>query len=180
MAKTSRILLTGFMGCGKSAVGQILASILSKKFIDLDKTIEDLHNLTVEQIFAQSGEDAFRQLETSTLVTLPENVVCALGGGTLMREENLQWALHHGHVLYLSASTAELVARLIKDPTVRPLLRQHDGESLSEKVMEERVERLLSNREPVYSLAHHTLNTDGLTPAEVAHLCARVYRNLKE
>ena len=79
MAKTSRIFLTGFMGCGKTVVGQILASILLKEFIDLDKTIEDLHNETIEQIFAQRGEASFRQMETSSLVTIPHNVVCALG-----------------------------------------------------------------------------------------------------
>ena len=103
-----------------------------------------------------------------------------IGCGTLLREQNLQWVLDHGYVVYLRASTSELVARLIKDPTVRPLLRHHDGEPLSNEMLKERIAHLLTQREPIYSLAHHILKTDGLMPTEVAHLCARAYRNLKE
>jgi len=172
--------LTGFMGCGKSVVGQILAGILSKEFIDLDERIEAVYNLTVEQIFSQDGEQNFREMEASTLVKIPHHVVCALGGGTLMEEQNLKWALNHGYILYLKATTSELVNRLTQDPTVRPLLRNQDGEPLSQPLMEERVKRMLNIREPIYALAHHTVNTDGLMPTTVAQLCARAYRNLNE
>ncbi|MCY4171188.1 MAG: shikimate kinase [Bacteroidetes bacterium] len=175
-----RICLTGFMGSGKSSVGIKLADILSKKFIDLDKKIESLADATIQDIFANSGEEGFRELETSALISLPNNIVCALGGGALTRPENFSWVLNESWVIYLRVEVPELVSRLTQDQTVRPLLRDKDGNSLSENSIELQVRKLLKHREPIYSQAHYIINCDGLSPIDVANKCSQAYCNLND
>ena len=171
----SRILLTGFMGCGKSSVGAKLATLLSIEFVDLDEHIVHLAGATVEQIFAEQGEHRFRELEARALVSLPDQIVCALGGGTLMTPENLTWALENSQIMYLRVGVNELVRRLQADQTPRPLLRDQDGIPLSATHLEIRVRSLLKERGSVYSQAHQTLNVDGITPEAAAIKCRDVY-----
>ncbi|MXX97987.1 MAG: shikimate kinase [Rhodothermaceae bacterium] len=173
----SRVLLTGFMGCGKSTIGARLATRLSVDFIDLDDRIVNLAGMTVEQIFSQQGEDAFRELESRALRSLPNNVVCALGGGTLVRPANLAWALRESWMVYLRVGLTELVRRLQEDKTVRPLLQDRDGSMLSPIQMEIRVRDLLGQREPIYNQAHQTFDLDGLTPEVAAAKCWEAYRS---
>lgn len=173
----SRILLTGFMGCGKTTVGARLAARISVEFIDLDDRIVNLAGMTVEQIFSEQGEYAFRDLESKALMSLPHSVVCALGGGALVRPANLAWALRESWMVYLRVGLTELVRRLQEDKTVRPLLNDHDGSLLSPTQMEMRIRDMLGQREPIYNQAHQSLDIDGMTPEVAEAKCWEAYRS---
>ena len=175
----SRVFLTGFMGCGKSTIGARLATRLSVEFVDLDHRIVNLAGVTVEQIFSERGEDVFRELESRALRSLPNNVVCALGGGTLVRPANLAWALRESWMVYLRVGLTELVRRLQEDKTVRPLLQDRNGSPLSPIQMEIRIRDLLEQREPIYNQAHQILDLDGMTPEIAAAKCWEAYRSRK-
>ncbi len=134
-AGLDRIVLTGFMGSGKTTVGALLAAELEWTFLDLDHEIERREGRTVPQIFAESGEQAFRRAEASALAGLlgQRRVVIALGGGApeelgnrLLLEQTPRTA-----VIYLSATFDVLVERcrlqaLDPEATARPVLADHD------------------------------------------------------
>ncbi len=176
----NRILLTGFMGCGKSVTGVRLADQLSIPFIDLDERVSNLAEASVVQIFADLGEEAFRKLESSALESLPNNIVCALGGGTLMNPDNLAWALREGWLIYLRLGIPELLSRLQKDQTVRPLLHDRKGHPLSAQQMEIRIRSLLKEREQIYIQAHQILDVDGISPDAVVIKCLQSYESRNE
>jgi shikimate kinase len=130
-ARLDRIVLTGFMGSGKSTVGALLAETLGWKFLDLDREIEQRTGRTIPQIFAESGEQKFRQAETSALASVlgQRHVVIALGGGAPEELGNrlLLEQTPRTTVIYLAAEFAMLVERCRKqteDPTAtaRPVL----------------------------------------------------------
>ena len=171
-----RVLLTGFMGCGKSVIGERLAVHLSAEYIDLDERIVHMAGATIKQIFAEQGENTFRELESRALTSLPDHIVCALGGGTLMRSQNLIWALEKSWMIYLRVGVNELVRRLQEDRTVRPLLQDREGIPLSIEHLEMRVRSLLEQREPIYNQAHQALDVDGISPEAAAIKCCESYR----
>ncbi len=152
----TRIFLTGFMGSGKSTVGAIVANVLGFDFLDLDDAIAERAGLPVPQLFAERGEAAFRTLEAECLraTARREELVVALGGGALAREDNLQWALEHGLVVYLRVPLRHLVARLRRSRTRRPLLLDADGRMLSPSKLRAKIEGMLRRREPFYGRAH--------------------------
>lgn len=120
------IFLIGFMGAGKSTVGERLASDLGWTFRDLDKVIEERAGKTIPQIFETSGETAFRELELQTLRALldeqKEQTVYALGGGAI--ESDALWRLLGGHTtVYLEGEFDFLVRRCAKDGDTRPVIR---------------------------------------------------------
>jgi 3-dehydroquinate synthase len=126
------IFLYGPPGTGKTMIGKILADDLCLPFIDLDRVIESNAGMSIPQIMEEQGESAFRDLEGSALkeITLTpdpspsrrgESVV-ALGGGTLLREENRAFAEEHGKVILLAAEFGTLLERLNTDAEKRPLL----------------------------------------------------------
>jgi shikimate kinase len=166
-AGTHRIVLTGFMGSGKTSAGTLLAERLGWSFLDLDREIEARHHRTVPQIFSESGEPHFRHLESSTLASLlgQRNLVLALGGGAPEELGNrlLLEQTPHTAVVYLSASFDTLVARCTAqaaDPTAtaRP--------NLSDLTLAERRFHL---RRPHYErIAAHTIDTAELTLAQTA------------
>jgi shikimate kinase len=124
----SRIVLTGFMGAGKTTVGRQLAAALGWKFVDLDALIEERTGLTVPAIFAEKGEPAFRRLESVALsVALGrKNIVLALGGGTPEQLTNrlLLEQTPRTLTVYLHAPLEVLTARCLaqKDGAERPVL----------------------------------------------------------
>ncbi len=152
-----RILLTGFMGSGKTTTGALLAARLGWRFVDLDQYIEAQHRLTVADIFAQHGEAHFRELETVTLSTLlaETNLVLALGGGAPDPPVN-QLLIQNAPrtaVVHLTAPLEVLLSRCQADTTVRPNL----------PVAAER----FATRHPIYQrLATHTLDTTAFSPDE--------------
>lgn len=155
------IVLTGFMGTGKSAVGRRLAEKLQAAFVDVDTEIQKQAGRSISAIFAEEGESAFRSLERKVIqeVAARDRTVIATGGGALLAAENRELLKKAGILVCLTARTGTLLERL-KDDTTRPLLA---GENVSE-----RVERLMKEREAVYAECPHQIATDGKTISEVA------------
>lgn len=120
MMKT--IFLCGFMGCGKSSLGRQLAKRLGCPFIDLDRYIVEKQGKTIPEIFAERGEDFFRELETAALRNFSEQggKVVATGGGALIRPENAQLCRKNGIVLFIDVDFEVCYARIQGDKN-RPL-----------------------------------------------------------
>ena len=134
MIKKNRpVFLCGFMGCGKSTVGKLLAKKLGKEFIDLDEYIEQTEGMSIPDIFAQKGEPYFRALESRLLGELPPSAgVVATGGGTLLKKENGDLAKASGTVVYIDAPF-ELCYDRIKDDPHRPIAVSSTREQLFER-----------------------------------------------
>lgn len=122
------IILTGFMGSGKTSVGIRLSYALKRTMIDTDKWIEKRQNMTISEIFAGEGEEVFRKMETECLKELIktcDNQIISVGGGLPVREENRRLLSRLGRVFYLKASPEAIYER-IKNDTTRPLLQVAD------------------------------------------------------
>lgn len=158
-----RIVLTGFMGAGKSTVGALLADALAWEFVDADAAIEARAEKTIAEIFEQYGEPAFRALEAAVIRDLSEreNLILALGGGALETESTrVLWNESDDTcVVFLDAPLQVLVERCLAQPGAaeRPVLADRD-----------RLLRRFEARLPHYRAANITLATEGLTPAEAA------------
>lgn len=124
----SHVFLVGFMGAGKSTVGNLVAQKLGMPFIDLDRVIETRSGRTISTIFAEDGEERFRELESAALLSLapePPSVV-ACGGGVVTRDANRSAIREMGTVVYLRVTVEEMLARVGDDPH-RPLLAGSGG-----------------------------------------------------
>ena len=135
------LILEGFMGSGKSAVGERLASKLGIPFIDTDREIEERQGCPVADIFSSSGEEAFRQMETSMLYGLylsEGNAVISLGGGMPVRAANAEIIKKLGKVVYLKAEPEVLISRLEKEAEGRPMLDGYDLGRRVSSLLEER------------------------------------------
>lgn len=159
------VYLLGFMACGKTTVGRVLAQHLGCPFHDLDALIEQRHGSTIASIMAKHGEEAFRRLEADELrqvAQLPAGVV-ATGGGTPCFGSNMQFMKHQGITVYIELPAAELVERLSSQMGHRPLLM-----GIMPAMLLPFVEQLLAQRHPIYTQAHHRLKAIGLSPEQVA------------
>jgi shikimate kinase len=155
-----RIYLTGFMGSGKSTIGPILANTIGYDFADVDRTVERVEGKSVNMIFLESGEDHFRRLERAVVASLAvrDRMVIALGGGTMMDEENFRLVTGTGIVVYLK-STPEQLFRRVHRRDDRPVLRDNEGERLDDERLQQRIQELYRLREPVYARADFTVMT---------------------
>ena len=156
------VVLMGFMGCGKSTVGQKLASALSYDFSDTDVLIEAAYGKSISRMFEEDGEAFFRNAETELLRKLEkeaDGVVLATGGGMPMREENVTLLKRIGTVVFLSVEIETILMRLQKD-TGRPLA---DGED-----REKKLRPLYEKRLPIYrNAADLCLHTEGKSFSEM-------------
>ena len=161
MQRVSRLILTGFMGAGKSTVGPILARELGWKFVDLDDVIEASSQRTVAEIFRDYGEAEFRRRERDAVLNLvgQAEIVLALGGGTVEDESTRSLLIESpgNFVVFLHAELPELLARCTVEGKTRPLLAAPES-------LKDRHDRRL----PHYRAAHLTVTTTGLAPEEVA------------
>ncbi len=121
------IILCGFMGCGKSTVGALLAKKNGMAFVDMDKFIEKKQRRTVSEIFEKNGEEFFRALEREAAKELSSKngIVIAAGGGTLTFRENVE-VLRNNGVIVLLDIPVETVAKRLENDTTRPLLNRPD------------------------------------------------------
>jgi len=150
----SLIFLTGFMASGKSIVGLALANALHKDFFDLDLEIEARLSKPIAQIFQEEGAAFFREIEREVLIELSElhDAVIALGGGTLLDEENLQLVQQSGISICLTTTPEEIWKR-IEDTDKRQLIAGPDtqGRVLSTATqIYRRIETLMLIRKPGY------------------------------
>jgi Shikimate kinase len=155
------ITLTGFMGSGKTTVGKVLADFLGCPFMDLDDLVVKKAGKSIPDIFAQDGEPAFRELEAQvlrkTVAKYAESAaVLALGGGAVLAPASASLLREKTVCIYLRATLDTLLARLEGETAGRPLA----DASLADR---------LASREPIYEeTAHVIIDTDGLSPDEVA------------
>ncbi len=159
--KMTNIVITGFMGTGKSKVGLEVAHRLGREFVDMDTLIEERVGMTIPEIFAQRGEGFFRQQERELCQELAQRrgLVIATGGGALIPEENRRVLGTSGLLVCLSCAVEEILQRLAQAED-RPLLDVTDRR--------ERIETLLAERREAYSRIPHQIDTTGLTVEEVA------------
>lgn len=159
MNKTN-IILTGFMGSGKTTVGKLLANRLGYRFVDTDLMIEERCGKTVENIFATLGETFFRRMEAELASELggKKEMVIATGGKLMLDEENVQALSRCGHVFCLFASAEKTLQRVQADPAARPLLNVAD--------LRAQIERLILERKQGYS-RFMQLDTTDKSPAEI-------------
>jgi shikimate kinase len=138
------VYLVGMMGSGKTTVGRILAKELKYHFFDTDEVISQAANRSIADIFAQEGEEAFREVETQVLGQLSayKNLTVATGGGIILRLQNWSY-LHQGIVVWLDVPVNQLCDRL-RLSTTRPLLRDGDLKSKLETILKDR-ERLYAS-----------------------------------
>lgn len=145
-----RIFLIGYMGAGKTTVGKNLADLVGLSFIDLDYHIEGRYHKAVSQIFAERGEDAFREIERKMLheVAEFEDVLISTGGGAPCFFDNMEFMNARGTTVYLRVSVEELAKRLEMCKHTRPVLKGRSGEELRTFIAES-----LEKREPFYTKA---------------------------
>ena len=156
------VILCGMMGVGKTTVGRCLAQTLDLHWVDTDELIMKKYG-DISMIFERFGEEHFRTLETEIVEELvqEDGLVISVGGGLVLKAENVSLLTSIGKIVYLRASVETLVKRLTADAT-RPLLKT-DGESLTEKI-----EKFLQQRAPIYgALADFTIDVDGKIPEEI-------------
>lgn len=155
----TRILLIGFMAAGKTTLGKALARDLGLQFIDLDHYIESRYRCTVSQLFAQRGEEAFRQIERNMLheVAEFEDVIIATGGGTPCFFDNMDYMNAQGTTVFLKASVDVIYTRLTIARVQRPLVA-----GKSEKELRNYITDMLAQRAPYYTRAHYTFCADRL------------------
>jgi shikimate kinase len=161
MTPVTRLILTGFMGAGKSTVGAILARDLGWRFIDLDDVIEASSQSTIADLFRNHGEAGFREWERHAVrqIGTHQQVVVALGGGAVEDESSrtLLTTAPENILIFLDGDLAELLSRCTNTGRVRPLLAEPEA-------LAARHQRRL----PHYRKAHLTVDTTGLKPQAVA------------
>ena len=145
-----RIFLVGYMGAGKTTVGKDLSERLGLSFIDLDHYIEGRYHKTVGQLFAEKGEEVFRDIECRMLreVSMFEDVLISTGGGAPCFFDNMGFMKATGTTVYLKVSVEELAKRLEICKATRPVLKGRSGSELEAFIAES-----LVKREPYYAQA---------------------------
>lgn len=153
----TRIILIGYMGSGKTTLGKALSKDLGLPFFDLDWYIENRFCRTVSQLFAERGEDGFRQLERAMLheVAEFENVVIAAGGGTPCFFDNIDYMNRQAQTVYLKTTPEVLFKHLHMGKQKRPLLSGKTDEEMRAYIAES-----LAHRAPFYEKANYILNTE--------------------
>jgi len=153
----TRIIIIGYMGAGKTTVGKALARELGLQFYDLDWYIEARMHKTVPQLFAERGEQGFRQVERAMLHEAAEfeDVVLSCGGGTPCFFDNIDYMNSRGPVVYLKATPEVLHSHLMMGKTERPLIKGKTGDELTSFIA-----RQLGEREPYYAKARYTYDVN--------------------
>lgn len=164
------IILTGFMGSGKSTIGQLVADKLQRNFVDMDIVIETREQRPISQIFAESGEAYFRQLEANLCQELAAQTgqVIATGGGALVSEDNLRLMQKTGLVICLDCEP-EVLWQRIGQSEDRPMLAGRDDGRFA------RLDALLKQRAPAYARIERHIDVTQLSPEAIAQqICAWV------
>lgn len=156
----SNIVLIGFMGTGKTAVGKRLAALLNMDFYDSDQEVEAVTGMTISRLFSRFGEIRFRSEENLAIARLAQhrNSVIATGGGAVLNQANMELLRENGVIICLSA-TPETIYRRVKKRNNRPLLQKGD--------LFQTIQRLMAEREEIYKCADYYLDTTELDFPEI-------------
>ncbi len=155
------LVLCGMMGAGKTTVGVEVARLTGWRCLDTDALIEERYG-KISEIFKARGEAYFRGLETETVKELSkqDGLVISVGGGLVLKEENVDLLKQNGKIVFLRARVETLLKRLQNDET-RPLLQ-------SEEALSDRIKRLVDERTPIYGgVADFIVDVDGKTPKQI-------------
>lgn len=165
-----RIYLVGYMGSGKTTLGRRLARLTGLSFIDLDKYIEERHCRTVQQLFAEEGEELFRRYERKALEEVSEydDVVVSTGGGAPCFFDNMELMNRTGTTLFLDIPPGLLTARLLRSRTERPLIKGKSPEELRAFIADS-----LAKRRPFYEMASVTVTRPETPPEEIVRMISR-------
>jgi shikimate kinase len=162
LKRTPGIYLAGFMACGKTTVGRLLAGELGWKFVDLDELIEQQEGMPIARIFAERGEPAFRAIEKTMIARRVHEIqggrpqVVALGGGAFVEPGNFELLESNGVSIFLDCPFERIKARLARAAGGRPLAA--DPAQLF---------ALFEARHAAYTMADHTIEVDTDDPAPV-------------
>ena len=164
MDSPQNIVITGFMGTGKTTVGRLLAQRLGRRFVDMDVLLAERFGKPIAAIFAEEGEEAFRAAEAELCAALAaeQALVIGTGGGALLNEASRAALAASGVLVCLTAEEDEILRRLAAAAD-RPLLN-----AAAEDERRSRVRTLLNARRAAYGAIPYQIATDGLTPAAVA------------
>lgn len=156
MSKINNIVITGFMGTGKSTVGKLVAQKLNRDFVDMDTVIEQRTGLTIPRIFSGYSERFFRAMEQGLAheLAMQSGLVIATGGGALVKSDLRDMMGQYGTLVCLNASEEEIKARL-KETDERPLAGDW--------------QRLLTERREAYATIRHQIETTGKSPEDIAY-----------
>ncbi len=168
----TNVALIGFMGTGKTAVGEALAKKLDRKFVELDLLIKQKAGKSIPEIFQQDGEIAFRELEieVSKQIAKEKNLVIACGGGIVLNKINIDRLRGESIIVYLTASPKAILKRVSSEEGQRPLL-EVDNPTLT-------IRELLRFRKPFYERAADiTINTSKL---DIDSVVKQIISKLKE
>jgi len=151
------VFLIGFMGSGKTSLGKKIANKLNRTFIDLDDLIEGKEGKSISELFSEKGENYFRQIEKSVLLSQSKDkeVVVSLGGGACCNEESWKFMENNGLIIYLKEKPEILFGRLKQNKNQRPLIAHLPDEDLKEFI-----DKKLSERSIYYDKAHFVYEKD--------------------
>ncbi|MBQ9577061.1 MAG: shikimate kinase [Muribaculaceae bacterium] len=166
------VFLLGYMGCGKTTLGEVLARQMGVPYIDLDDYIEQRQGMTVTGFFATLGEDRFRQLETAALreVSVMSDVIIGCGGGTPCHGDNMALMNQSGITVWLTTSPERITARLLlpEQKSKRPKVAH-----LPDEAVLPLVERELQARTPFYSQAQLQFDSTDIETGPATERTAR-------
>ena len=161
MSKSMNIVLTGFMGTGKSKTGKLLSQRLKMRHIDIDELIEKGEKRKIHQIFQEEGEAYFRRVEKEAVAQIArvDGCVISTGGGVVLDKENMDFLRQKGLIICLHSNPETILSRTAKGEN-RPLLQGVSNPA-------ERIRKLLNIRMPHYQQADLMIDTSGRSPEEV-------------
>ena len=168
------ISLLGYMGSGKSHVSKNLSEKINFKLIDLDNKISERELMPVSEIFEKKGEIYFRKLEKKILeevLSSTDDIIFSLGGGTPVYYNNMTLINHHSTSFFLRASVKTLTDRVLLQKQTRPLIAKFEDHEVPEFIAKH-----LFERNPYYSQAHFTIDTDAKQAVQISD---EIVRKLK-
>ena len=170
MNKKTNIVLIGMRGTGKTTVGRLLSEKLQKQFIETDRLIEERVGMEIAQIVAKNGWEDFRKKEAEVIASLAskENCVISCGGGVVINDENIKLVQKHGVLFLLLASINTMLSRIGDDQNRPSLLGKTSRRADMEEVW-------LNRRKLYYNAAQEAIDTEKLTPEEVASKITQIW-----
>ena len=157
------IYLIGMMGSGKTTIGQQLSKELKKEFIDIDKDIESINDMSISDIFNDFGEHKFREMERAYFIekSKEKDKIFSTGGGIILKKDNRKVLINNGITFLLEADCNTLLNR-IKDVQNRPVLSGENNSKSIHDIWDER-------KEHYYSSCNHVINVEKLSISDVSN-----------